>query len=246
MALTKIGSSGITSNALTSIAIADGVIQAVDLADGAVTNDKLAGSITSNKITSIANTQLTGLITSTQLANTAVTAGNYGGSTNIPVVSIDAQGRITSASNVSVTSGTTLTDDTTTNETRYPLLSTATSGSISTANVSSSKLTYNPSTGTMSATVFSATSDINTKTNIIQVINAIETIQQLKGVSFDWKDTGKHSYGVIAQEIEAVLPDIVHTNDLNVKSVDYNAILAFLIESIKELKLEIDTLKKGS
>ena len=49
MALTKIGSSGITANALTSLAIANGTIQAVDLADGAVTNDKLAGSITFGK-----------------------------------------------------------------------------------------------------------------------------------------------------------------------------------------------------
>ena len=68
MALTKIGSSGITSNALTSLAVADGTIQAVDLADGAVTNDKLAGSITSGKITSVSNTAISGLVTTAQLA----------------------------------------------------------------------------------------------------------------------------------------------------------------------------------
>lgn len=117
MALTKIGSSGITSNALTSLAVADGTIQAIDLADGAVTNDKLAGSITSNKITSVsntaitglvtsaqianvANTQITGLVTSAQIANTAVAAGTYGGSSNSALITVDAQGRITSASNV--------------------------------------------------------------------------------------------------------------------------------------------------
>jgi hypothetical protein len=76
MALTKIGSSGITANALTSLAIANGSIQAVDLADGAVTNDKLAGSITSGKITSVANTAITGNIISSQItsvANTQIT-----------------------------------------------------------------------------------------------------------------------------------------------------------------------------
>jgi hypothetical protein len=73
MALTKIGSSGITANALTSLAIANGTIQAVDLADGAVTNDKLAGSITSGKITSVANTAITGLVTSAQIASVANT-----------------------------------------------------------------------------------------------------------------------------------------------------------------------------
>jgi len=118
MALTKIGSSGITSNALTSLAVADGTIQAIDLADSAVTNAKLAGSITSDKITSVsntaitglvtsaqianvANTQLTGLVTASQIANTAVTAGTYGGSSAISAITVDAQGRITSASNVS-------------------------------------------------------------------------------------------------------------------------------------------------
>ena len=89
------------------------------------------------------------------IANTGVTSGNYGGATQIPVLNIDAYGRVTSASNVSVTSGTTLTDDTTTATTHYPLLTVSTSGSISIANTSSSKLSYVPSTGTLTATAFS-------------------------------------------------------------------------------------------
>ena len=122
MALTKIGSSGITSNALTSLAVADGTIQAVDLADSSVTNDKLAGSITSNKITSVsntaisgniissqitsvANTQITGLINTAQIANAAITTALIANNSIITEDIVDRA--ITSAklANTAVTAG---------------------------------------------------------------------------------------------------------------------------------------------
>ena len=215
-----------------------GTIITAQIADSAITTAKIAnGAIVTIDIAD-------GNVTAAKLANTAVTAGVYGGATAIPVVTIDAQGRITSASNVSVSaSGTTITDDTTTNATRYPVLSTATTGSLSVANTSSSKLTFNPSTGTLSSTIFTATSDANAKDNIQPLENATNTVKQIQGVSFDWKDTGKPSYGVIAQEIEKVLPSIVHTNPDGGKAVDYNTIIAFLIESIKEQEKRIEQLE---
>jgi hypothetical protein len=214
-----------------------GTIITAQIADSAITTAKIAnGAIVTIDIAD-------GNVTAAKLANTAVTAGVYGGATAIPVVTVDAQGRITSASNVAVSSGTTITDDTTTNATRYPMMSTATTGSISAANTSSTKLTFNPSTGTLSATIFTATSDANAKTNIQPLENATNTVKQIQGVSFDWKDTGKASYGVIAQEIEKVLPSVVHTNPDGGKAVDYNTIIAFLIESIKEQEERIKQLE---
>ena len=64
-------------------------------------------------------------------------------------------------------------------------------------------------------------------------------------VSFTWKDTGSLSYGVIAQEIEKVLPTIVAINqDNGLKSVSYDQLIPILVQAIKELKIEIEHLKK--
>jgi hypothetical protein len=219
-----------------------------------IANTQITGLVKATQIANIANTQIvgfaatsnasiTGLITASQLANTAVTAGTYGSASSVGTFVVDAQGRITSASNIAITIGTTIYDDVATSGTYYPLLTTANSGTVTNANTSSSKLSYNPSTGTLSSTVFTATSDVNAKTNIKPLGNALETIQKINGVSFDWKDTGKPSYGVIAQDVELVLPEIVHTNELNTKSVDYNTFIAFLVESIKDLQNQINELK---
>jgi hypothetical protein len=61
-------------------------------------------------------------------------------------------------------------------------------------------------------------------------------------VSFDWKLNGKKSYGVIAQEVEQVLPDVVNTVD-DRKSVNYSALIGFLIEGMKEQQAMIDDLR---
>jgi hypothetical protein len=144
-----------------------------------------------------------------------------------------------------VTSGSTITvsDDTSTNATRYPIFEDVTSGISSSINVSSTKLTFNPSTGTLSATVFTSLSDVNKKKNIRPIENAIEITKKLEGVRFDWKDTDAPSIGVIAQEVEKVLPELVVEND-GVKSVSYGNIVGVLIEAIKEQQVRIEELER--
>jgi hypothetical protein len=178
------------------------------------------------------------------LANTAVTSGTYGGTTQIPVYTVDGSGRIVYSANVAFSGGATITNDTSTSATRYPLFADTNTGTLSTVYTSSSNYTYDPSTGTLSAVIFTSLSDRSVKDNIQVVPNALDTIKQLEGVSFNWKQNGNKSYGVIAQDIEQVLPDVVQTNDEGLKTVDYQALSAFLIESIKQLSSEIEELKK--
>jgi hypothetical protein len=137
--------------------------------------------------------------------------------------------------------GSTVFNDTTTDQEYYPLFTAITSGTISASGISTSKLTYNPSSGEMTAVNFNSTSDENLKTNIQTVENSLNIVEKLRGVSFDWKESGKSSYGVIAQELEQVLPELVNGTDQ--KSVNYNGIIGVLIEAIKELREEIEELK---
>jgi Chaperone of endosialidase len=110
-----------------------------------------------------------------------------------------------------------------------------TSTRLSTGNVVSS--------GIVTAQDFDALSDQRYKENVNTVNNALLKVEQLRGVKFDWKESGLPSYGVIAQELEQVLPELVHGNDP--KTVNYNGIIGVLIEAIKELKAEVEELKNA-
>jgi hypothetical protein len=74
------------------------------------------------------------------------------------------------------------------------------------------------------------------------VENALDIVSDLRGVSFNWKKDNEKSYGVIAQELEEVLPELVRNG--NHKSVNYNGLIGVLIESIKELREEVKQLKE--
>lgn len=94
------------------------------------------------------------------------------------------------------------------------------------------------------------TSDIRLKTNISTIETPLDKISKLRGVKFDWKqnatnepaDTGG---GVIAQEVEKVMPEFVHDigNGSGMKTVDYNGLIGVLIESVKELKEQVNNCK---
>ena len=91
-----------------------------------------------------------------------------------------------------------------------------------------------------------AYSDINLKENIQVIPDALNKVSQLRGVTYNRKDMeGDRQSGVIAQEVEQVLPEVVRTDKDGIKSVAYGNLVGLLIESIKELKIEIEKLKNG-
>ena len=133
-----------------------------------------------------------------------------------------------------------ITDDNSTDQTRYL---TQVSGVSSNVYISTSELTFNPSTGTVAATLFSASSDERLKNNINTIIDPLGKVLQLRGVTFTWKQSGRDSIGVVAQEVEKIIPEIV-TETNGVKQVAYDALVPLLIEAIKEQQKQIDELKK--
>ena len=89
-------------------------------------------------------------------------------------------------------------------------------------------------------------SDERLKDNIQPIESPLEKIFKINGVSFDWNeksDKKGHDVGVIAQEIEKVLPELVVERDSGYKAVRYEKIVALLIEAIKQQQLQIDELK---
>jgi hypothetical protein len=102
-------------------------------------------------------------------------------------------------------------------------------------------------------------SDERLKENVVNISNALTKVQSINGVEFDWTDAyitqhggfdgkfmRKHDVGVIAQQIEAVMPEVVMERSDGYKAVKYEKIIALLIEAIKELKAEVDSLKNGN
>jgi hypothetical protein len=141
----------------------------------------------------------------------------------------------------SIGGGSVVADDNSTNSSLYPLFTSATSGSPATINVASAKLSFNPSTGTLSATVFNSLSDITQKTNIRPIENAMGIVESLNGVKFDWLNNGEASAGLIAQEVEMVLPELVKEVD-SVKTLNYNGMIGVLVEAFKEQQKQIEAL----
>ena len=104
--------------------------------------------------------------------------------------------------------------------------------------------TDNLSANLVTAVDINTTSDIALKDNITKISNSLEVLEKITGFSFNWKSDGIKSYGVSAQEIEVILPEIVRTRNDGFKGVNYLNLIAFLIEAVKDLRKDVLQLQK--
>ena len=96
-------------------------------------------------------------------------------------------------------------------------------------------------TGIVTATDVDSTSDIRLKTNIQTIEDPLAKVIQIEGVSFNWKEDNRPALGVIADQVQEILPELVHGDDP--KTVNYNGLIGLLIEAVKEQQIQIDELK---
>jgi hypothetical protein len=135
----------------------------------------------------------------------------------------------------------------------------ATSATIVNSTANTLRVTANTTTGgnlTVGGTINAVgdviafyTSDKRLKDNIVPITSALAKIDSINGVEYDWNSElqaihSGHDVGVIAQEIEQVLPEAVVTRDNGYKAVNYDKVIPLLLQAIKELKAEVQALKK--
>ena len=226
-------------------------------------------------LTSLANTKISGVITASQIESTAVTAASYGAANSVSRFTVDAQGRITSANSVAIviapSAVTGLVASATTDTTNASNISSGTLGaarlpySMDQAVATGSNVQHNSigvgtagsgTTGEIRATnnITAYYSDDRLKTRIGNIESALDKLLSLNGFYYEANETAqalgyavKREVGVSAQEVQKVIPEIVVPAPIDDKylTVHYEKLLPLVIEAIKELKAEVDALKKS-
>ena len=105
--------------------------------------------------------------------------------------------------------------------------------------------TVNCSSLTSSGNV-TAYSDATLKKEVSTINDALGIVGKLRGVTYKWISNEQEDIGVIAQEVEAVVPEVIKETEDGIKTVDYGRLVSVLINAVNELKAEVDALKGGS
>ncbi len=180
-----------------------------------------------------------GLIASFSGTTLTVTVDWTGGAGTIASWTITAAGQLGATG---PGGGVTVVDDNTSPEVQYPAMARVISGSMSTGYVTSDKLYFQPTTGTLSATTFNSLSDESQKTNIKIINDALNIIENLDGITFDWKDKSGSSAGLLSQQVEKHLPQLVDEYQ-GLKSLNYDGVIGILVEAVKTLSQKVKDLE---
>lgn len=143
-----------------------------------------------------------------------------------------------------ITSGASLLNDTTTvSDAFYPTMAfNATTGSPSTLFVSSTQFYFNPSTGTINSTSFNSLSDIRYKNQLEKISSALNKVKTLSGYTFNLIESNTKSAGLVAQEVQNVLPEAIGGNEEKL-TVSYGAVMGLIVEAIKELDSKLEDIR---
>ena len=206
-------------------------------------NNDAGFSTTTGTVTSVGVTAGSGLTGGGTVTTSGTITVNVGAGTGIDVaadaISVDVSDFMTNGSNNRV------------------VTATGTDGMNAEANMTfdgSTLAVTGAITATGDITAF-FTSDETLKTNIENIQNPMDKVMELNGVYYDWTQEAKdkHSHlgddrevGVIAQQVEKVLPEMVGTRDDGTKAVRYERMCALLIECVKDLQNQVNELKKGN
>ena len=171
---------------------------------------------------------MTGNVTGNVTGNTSGSSGS-------------CTGNSVTATTATVATTVTLTSNSANTAYRVPFTS-ADTGNVSLFSDTADGMTYNPSTNTLVAGTYNTTSDERIKRNINPIDDALEILNELNGVRFEWKNSGVPSAGVIAQDVEKVLPELVDEVD-DIMRVNYDGLIGVLIESVKTLSKRVEELE---
>ena len=120
------------------------------------------------------------------------------------------------------------------------------SGGSSTANVTADNIIARDDL------IAASSSDRDLKTNLLKIDTAIDKVEELGGYEFEWNSNigderiGTKEYGVIAQEVEQILPHAVKINSRGYRTVNYNSLIPLLIEAVKELSGKVEELERNN
>lgn len=162
-----------------------------------------------------------------------------------------AQGATGTGAQGAAGGGGSITNETASSSTYYPILTTTTSGAFN-ANVSSTKLSFVPNSGILTATDFSATSDERLKDVVKDIAGAVGLVQSLRGVEYKWNDMAKTigvsddertQVGLIAQDVEKLYESLVIKGEDGYLRLSYDRLVPILVQAIKELSERVKRLE---